>query len=398
MDTPSKSAPVTDSTATTTNIAPSAPAPTEPVPHAPSTGLHSPLAWGLGGFAVVGVTLLLLALAGVFHAKVPATTPRAASRSVPPGAELAEVRRITRPRYEVAVGAVKPVHEISLASRLLAKVVEVRVRAGQVVAAGELLVQLDDADLTARLKQAEAALQSATAQRDRTAADLKRAERLVESRAISRADFDGAVAAARGAASEVERITQQIAEFQVALRDARMTAPIGGTIVDKRVDAGDTVSPGQVVLTLYDPNRMQLVAPVRESLARRLAVGQQLPARLESLDHECSATISEIVPESDIASRSFLVKVVGPCPPGIYSGMFGRLQIPLDDESLLAVPAAAVRAVGQLSLVEVARDGQVERRSVQLGRRMDDDWEVLSGLRAGELVVVRKDSRIGDSP
>jgi hypothetical protein len=139
---------------------------------------------------------------------------------------------------------------------------------------------------------------------------------------------------------------------------------------------------------LYDPTKMQLVATVRESLAQRLAVGQTLRARLETLAHDCEGTISEIVPEAEAASRSFTVKVVGPCPPGVYSGMFGRIEIPLDEETLLVVPAKAVLQVGQLDMVDLVVDGALLRRSVRLGRRLDEGYEVLAGLKANDRVAL----------
>ncbi|MCA9134753.1 MAG: hypothetical protein KDA45_16410, partial [Planctomycetales bacterium] len=93
-------------------------------------------------------------------------------------------------------------------------------------------------------------------------------------------------------------------------------------------------------------------------------------------------------PQADVGSRSFQVKVSGPCPPGVYSGMFGRILLPLEDEEVLVIPAAAVRHVGQLTLVDVLQEQQVLPRYLQLGRRLDSDVEVLAGLRAGEQVVV----------
>ena len=134
---------------------------------------------------------------------------------------------------------------------------------------------------------------------------------------------------------------------------------------------------------------MQMVASVRESLALKLKPGQVLPTRLDALNLDCEATISELVPEADVASRSFTVKVTGPCPPGAYSGMFGRLMLPLEDEEILIVPATAVQRVGQLTMVEVVQNQMVSRRNVRLGRTLDSDVEVLSGLIAGEVVVVR---------
>jgi multidrug efflux pump subunit AcrA (membrane-fusion protein) len=133
---------------------------------------------------------------------------------------------------------------------------------------------------------------------------------------------------------------------------------------------------------------MQLVASVRESLTRRLEVGESIGVRVEALDKTCDGTISEIVPEAESASRTFSVKVTGPCPAGVYSGMFGRLLIPLDEEPVLVIPRSTVRRVGQLDVVEVADGGVLRRRAVQLGRQFGEDVEVLSGLREGEQVLL----------
>lgn len=340
-----------------------------------------------------GLLFLMLLLAGVFEPKVDSSI--VATETSPPatkeGASLRTdtVRRILRKRHEAAVGTARPVHESAVAAKLLARVLEVRVKAGQAVSEGEVLVKLDDAELTARLKQAEAAVAAAEARYARAKSDYARAEQLVSSRAISRAEFDEFAAELEISRAELERANKSVEEAKVLLDYATIRAPLSGIVVDKRVEVGDTVSPGQVLLTLYDPKRMQMVASVRESLAERLHVGDQIPARLDALGHDCVATISEIVPEAEAASRSFAVKVTGPCPPGVYSGMFGRIFIPLDDEEVLIVPRNAVFRVGQLSLVEVVEKDQMRRRVVQLGRELPEGYEVLAGLREGEQVVLR---------
>jgi membrane fusion protein (multidrug efflux system) len=338
---------------------------------------------------LLGLGALFLALAGVFHAKVPQTpAPLPDSRLARPDLRLAEVRLLRRPRLETAVGTVRPVHEAAVASKLLAKVVEVRVKAGQAVTQGEVLVRLDDADLRARLQQAQATLAAARSAYDQAQADQRRAQRLLAGKAISPAEYDKFATALRTAQAEVQRAQQAVQEAQVLLDYATIRAPLSGIVVDKRVSVGDTVQPGQVLLTLYDPAHMQMIVSVRESLAQRLRVGQKLRGRLDALHYECEATVSEIVPEAQTSSRSFLVKVTGPCPPGVHSGMFGRLFIPLDEEEVLVVPAAAVHQVGQLDLVDVVVNQQVQRRLVQLGQRQDGNYEVLAGLRAGEKVVL----------
>ncbi len=143
---------------------------------------------------------------------------------------------------------------------------------------------------------------------------------------------------------------------------------------------------------------MQLVASVRESLTHDLRIGQQIGVCVEGLHRQCSGTVSEIVPEAQSASRTFQVKVTGPCPTGVYSGMFGRILIPLGEESVLAIPAKAVQDVGQLTLVEVLENGRPSRRAVRVGRiwgsgpdvpaELRGCVEVLSGLSEGEQVLL----------
>jgi len=107
---------------------------------------------------------------------------------------------------------------------------------------------------------------------------------------------------------------------------------------------------------------MQLVASVRESLIDRVRTEQVLPVYIDALRRECHGVVTEIVPESDVASRSFLVKVSGPCPPDLHSGMFGRLLIPMDPERWIVIPQAAIRRVGQIEVVDVADSGSAGLR------------------------------------
>ena len=132
-----------------------------------------------------------------------------------------------------------------------------------------------------------------------------------------------------------------------------------------------------------DPTRA--TQQMREAL---LADGDIIEVQVESFNKQCIGTISEIVPEAESSSRAFHVKVTGPCPDGVYSGMFGRILIPLDEEQVLVIPRQAVQSVGQLELVNVATKGTVGRRAVRLGRTIGNDVEVLSGLRDGEQVQV----------
>jgi RND family efflux transporter MFP subunit len=346
--------------------------------------------WGgraaiLLGFAV-GVSVLLLRLAGNFALKVSAQTEHAAVIEDETPGSVAEVRLVRLRRVETAAGTVRPVHETAIGARLLARVVEVNLKAGQVVDAGDVLVRLDDMDLRAKRRQAEAVLSAAEAARAQAEANANRAAILLKSKAVSRQEYERDGTAFKSADAELSRAKESINEFQAALEWATIRSPISGIVIDKKVAVGDMVTPGQILATLFDPTRMQLVASVRESLAHRLKVGQPIEVQIDNFHKKRTGTISEIVPEAESSSRAFQVKVTGKCPQGIYSGMFGRILIPLDEEQVLVIPRQAVQSIGQLDLVDVATHGAVSRRAVRLGRTIGEDVEVLSGLREGEHV------------
>lgn len=332
--------------------------------------------------------VLMMGLAGKFSPKVPATVEVMGSEASEISGHVVAVRQIRVPRIESSVGTIRAVHETTIGSKLLARVTELQLKAGQDVQEGDVLVRLDDADLQARFKQARAAVASADATHAQAVRDEKRYGDLLKSNTVSRQDYEKMATAVRSSQAELHRAEEVVNEVQATLEWATVRAPINGTVIDKKVDVGDLVRPGQTLVTLFDPKRMQLVASVRESLAHRLAVGQSIAVVLEGINKHSTGTISEIVPEAQIASRAFQVKVTGSCPTGIYTGMFGRMLIPLDDERVLVIPRHAVRNVGQLELVDTVEQGRSCRRAVRTGRVFAEDVEVLSGLQEGKQVVV----------
>ncbi len=340
-------------------------------------------------FLAVAV-LLMLWLAGAFHRKISATGPdraKAAAGGRPvDDSRLVAARRVRVPRYEYSVGTIRAVHEVAIGAKLLARVVEVSVTAGQSITEGDVLVRLDDRELRARLEQAEAAVAGARAAREQANIEYERVKKLFADGAAAPIEWDRVQSGLKSADAELGWSERAADEARTILDYATILSPIAGAVIDKKVNVGDMVTPGQVLLTLFDPTHMQLVASVRESLTRCLAVGQTVDVEIDAIHRRCPGKISEIVPEAEAASRTFSVKVTGPCPPGIYSGMFGRLLIPLEEEDVLVIPRGCVRRIGQMEIVQTANNGSSQRRAVQLGRNFGDDVEVLSGLSEGERV------------
>jgi len=333
--------------------------------------------------SVAVIALLLLWLAGSFHEKI--VPGEAAEPRIPLGdAATVLCQAADVPVVDSAVGSIGAVRATEVSSKILARIKAINVAAGQTVKANDVLVALDDTDLAARLEQAVAARDAAKAALDQAGVDNERIKRLLENAAATEREATTAENNLRAAQARHEQASQAVTEAQTVLDYAVIRSPMDGVVIDKLAEVGDMAKPGQPLVKLFD--RLQLVATVRESLAERLKVGDDLAVHLEALNKSCQGRVSEIVPEADPISRSFQVKVVGPCAPGVIPGMFGRLEIPLGQRRELRVPASAVMNVGQLEMVLVVEDGYVRRQFVRTGARSVDPEsgkevaQILSGL------------------
>ena len=338
----------------------------------------------------LGVVLLavLLWLSGAFHRRI-----RGGEREPEPAPAPTAIARVEASRelaLESASGTLVSARHTTVSSNILARIEDVRVRAGADVSEGQVLLVLDSRDLAARLQEARDALNAARAQRALAASERSRAERLFDAGVAPRQSLDRALSGDRVAEAEVQRAAQRAADAEVGLSHAEIRSPVAGRVIDRLAEPGDTATPGRPLLRIYDPGVLRLEASVRESLAQHLRVGQPLRVRVEALDETLEGTLDEIVPYAEPGARSFIAKIQLPSDRRLFAGMFGRVEIPAGEIIRLRVPAAAVERIGQLQLVRVLRpDGRIEQRFVTTGA-VDERGraEVLSGLSAGEQVVL----------
>lgn len=167
--------------------------------------------WLLMFAGVAGVTLLLMVFAGVFHSKV-GSKELSRLRPIPPGATLAVVTEVTQPRYESAIGAIRPVHEANVASKILARVLEVNVTAGKRVTVGDVLVKLSSEEQLSRVRQAEADRDSMDAQLQLAKIEGARATQLIVTNVISRAEYDTAMTRVQTTQANTDRANRAVEE------------------------------------------------------------------------------------------------------------------------------------------------------------------------------------------
>jgi RND family efflux transporter MFP subunit len=287
------------------------------------------------------------------------------------------------------VGTVQPEQVATVTSRVVADLVDMRASAGQRVTAGTTLVVLDDRDLRHRVEEAQDARRSAEATLAQAQADYARDRPLFEQKVITPYDFEHTKTALDVADANLHRLQQAEREAEVSLSYAVIRSPFTGTVVDRLANVGDLAAPGKPLLTMYEQGRLWFAANVPENLLDRVRVGETLTFRIDALNREMPGRVVEIVPASDPASRTVVARLHVTDTTDVLPGMFGRLRVAVAPEQVLALPASAVVRAGQLTMVEVVRGARVERRTVQLGRPIGDGFEVLSGLAAGETVVLR---------
>ncbi len=328
----------------------------------------------------------------------------------------APVQRGVITEWYEAVGTVRPRTETRIEAQVTAQVVDVRVRSGNKVDRGDLLVTLDNRQFMSRLDQAKQGLKSAEAQEkqarqavaaakaafEQAASAYNRTRTYFDAKAATAQEMEGVESNYRQAEAQLARAKESIAganagirqarevirEAEIALGFTRISAPDAGEVLRRMVEPGDIAMPGKPLLTLQTEGTHRLEAQVREGLISRVVRGETLLVEIKTLNRVVEAVIEEIVPYADPQSRTFLVRAGLPAMPGLYPGMFGKLRVPAETHEVVTIPAAALRKIGQLELVTVKEDGQWATRYIKTGRSFDSRIEVLSGLDGGETVGV----------
>jgi RND family efflux transporter MFP subunit len=337
--------------------------------------------------ALAAVVVILLTIHLINAGKVaPGLLPP--STSAIPNQPVGTVTSTLLPITRAMVGTIQSRLPIDAASRVAATVKEVRVRAGDHVKRGQVLVVLDSADLQANVAGAQAELDAARAQFVRTEADEKRFSALFKRGSATEREFQEAEAAWRSATARVAQAQAAVAAARAALDHATVVAPVSGIVAERMVEPGDLALPGKPLVRLYDNAALRVELNVPEELLREVKIGMPVSVRIDATGEDIRTAINEIVPEADPSSRTFLARAPMPTGRGIQPGMFARATLSVGSEKILTVPRDAIETIGQLDTVRVISRGRVELRQVSTGRAIGDRVEILAGLREGEKVLL----------
>ena len=363
-----------------------------------------------------GPFLLLLVALGPFAASL--APPAAAQGGRPPAlVEVNPVREEPIAQTVPVVGRLVPREHGTVAAAIAGPVADLRIRVGQQVAAGEVLLVLARDLPEARLaqKRADQALEAARvrtaeAEVDLVRQELERLERLKGSSAFPKAAYDdkrqelvrrrSRVREAK-AALDRARVQREMAEIELARTTIR--APYAGVVTARHVSPGGYVRAGDPVATLVDDRRLELEADVPTDRLAGLAPGREVRFELDDGSTH-RAAVRALVPDENPLTRTRPVRFIPRFAP---DGGYGR---PAANQSVVVhVPITARRTVASVHKDAVIRQrgqplvyvvkgspeaARAEARPIRIGEAIGGRFVVLEGLDAGDLVVVRGNERI----
>jgi RND family efflux transporter MFP subunit len=293
-------------------------------------------------------------------------------------------------RYS-ATGTVQAVRQGTLGAQVSGRVLEVLVRSGDSVKAGQALVRIEAEDAADAASAGVALASGAAARLAAARADFERAQRLRAQDYISIAALQRSEAALHSAEAEAQA-TGAAANSARARADWRtVTAPYAGFITEVMVAAGDLATPGRPLVALYAPSALRVIAQVPESLASQLHIGK--PALLASVEPgqpPIQVTSWSVVSAVDPATHSVEVRAELPVAVHVQPGQFARLLLPLKvGAPQVRIPFKAVLSRSEVNAVYVfGADGAAHLRQVRLGPVEGDEVTVLAGLQGGEQIAL----------
>ncbi len=281
-----------------------------------------------------------------------------------------------------SVGTVRAREAVTITAKNSGIVTAIRFQEGQRVAAGDVLVVMDDAALRAELDQARAQLDDARSQ-------LQRVQRLTAG-VVAEQRVDTLQAVARGAEGRVRQV-------QARLDEARVTAPFAGRVGLRSVSAGALLQPGTPVTTLDDISRVRVEFSIPEIHVARIRPGSIVKARSSAYgERRFEGTVTVADTRIDPATRTVrLVSEFDNPDEALRPGLFLTIELDLRTRNdALMVPEESLDPVGERAFVFVVRDNRAQRVEVTLGQRLSGEVEVLRGLAASDQVVVRGIQRL----
>jgi RND family efflux transporter MFP subunit len=274
-----------------------------------------------------------------------------------------------------------------ISSRVMGAVTSLRVKEGDTVKKGQLLMTIDDRDASERVKAASMGLEAARQNMALSETTWKRYRSLFVQKALAQQEMDQIETQRNVAAAEYQRTKAMAEEARTYLAFTHITAPGAGVVTGKKIDAGSMAAPGMPLLEIEGMGDEYVEIAVDEGLSGRIKAGIPVQVKIDALGKSLQGHVREIVPSVDPSSRTFIAKV-GLEGEHLRPGLFARVSVPVGKKHLIVVPEKAVVRKGELTGVYVVdAGGVITYRLIRTGSTYQEGMEILSGLSPNERII-----------
>ena len=346
--------------------------------------------WILSGIAATAVVVLGIRLSS--KRQLPAQAPAAAASSV---LELAAGDVLTLRNETLSLGlpvsgTLKATQSALVKARVAGELMDLVVREGDAVQAGQVLARIDPTEYQARWRQAQQQADAAKAQVDIAQKQFDNNEALVRQGFISQTALQTSLMSLNGAKASYQSALAGADAARKALDDATLKAPIGGLVSQRLAQPGERLAIDTRVVEIVNLARFELEAPLPAQDAGAVQPGMKAQLNVEGVDTPVTATVLRINPSTQTGSRSVLVYLGVPGAAGLRQGAFAQGQLGTRKVQALAVPLASLRTDKPQPYVQVIEGDTVRHVPVEPGARSEVDGVVrvaITGLTEGAQVL-----------
>jgi len=337
--------------------------------------------------AILGLLLIIMWMAGSFDDKI---QPGIQASGQPFHGKTLTLKKTAVAQYEEVAATVRSKQTTQVASRILAPIKVIHVKAGDIVNRGDILIELDNRNNRSSVAQSRENINAIRANLEQAKSHFLRTKNLYAKDSVTKSQLEQASARYNSLKAQLASARQRLQSSETTSSYSLIRAPFTARVIDRFAEPGDLASPGMKLLTLYDPNSLRIDANIRESLALQLKLGQPLEAIIPALNKTLIATIEEIVPAADSGARSFLIKAKIDKQGLLLPGLYAKVRIPAGIAEQLLIPASYIKQTGQLNVVWILENQRAVRRFIRVGKQIGDNMLVIAGLVPGDRLISPK--------
>ena len=313
------------------------------------------------------------------------------------GVEVKTINKTAEDDFYETSATVKSKTSSVVSSMIMGQVTSLRVKEGDRVRAGQLLLTIDSRDTAQKALGAQAGVnealkgaEEANQNRKLSNKTYQRYENLYKENVLTKQEFDQISTQKQIADLEyqkamhgVNRAKAGLGEVGVYQSYARVVAPVSGIVVEKNTDLGSMAAPGQPLLTIETPSNLELAADINESMINKVKIGT--PVYLESEGKNIKSKITSLIPVIDPMTRTFKIKIA---LSSLNAGGYAKVKIPVAKKEAIVVPQNSVVQKGQLTGVyTVDEKNIISYRLIRTGKTFGNNVEVLSGLSSSDKII-----------